>query len=404
MTRNSVLNKTMRVFSEDSNLNNVFCFNEFTGDVEFTTSPEWARHIRKGDFLSDEDISHIRYYISRVHNFEPNKTIVGEVSYLTSRENSYHPVKKYIEKEKWDGKLRLNTWLKEAIGCDDNIYTRMVGAKFLIAAVNRIYNPGCKFDHMMILEGDQGIGKSTLVEELAGNWYLDTNFDNKEKELIDIMRTAFIVEISELSGMTRKDVDWLKAFLTKKVDRARLAYAQRSKDFKRKSVFIGTYNPSGNNSYLTDDTGNRRFWCVECNHINIDYVRKNKHQLWAEAYLRYQDQEQYFITDPDAIKIMLNMHQDREMYSPTHIDIQNWLSTKHGRVYVTIHEVIEEGMGIILRGKPPKETRSLHTIAGIILKKLKWKKGNNDNKHKYYNPEYKEKEKQEEDVWNLAGK
>jgi len=241
---------------------------------------------------------------------------------------------------------------------------------------------------MMILEGGQGIGKSTLVEEMAGDWYLDTNFDNRDKDLVDSMRTAFLVEISELGGMNKKDIDWLKSFLTKKVDRVRLAYASRSKDFKRKNVFIGTYNPSGNNSYFRDDTGNRRFWPIECRKVDLEYIKENKTQLWAEAYARFKANERYYIDDPHAVKIMLSMHAERELESPTHIRIQRWLD-RTPRDEVDIMELIEDALGIRTEGKTPRELVFISSPIGIIMKKLGWRKGTNSNRSKYYAPKNK---------------
>ncbi len=320
------LGKTMHHFKENMFFSDMFRFNLFSGDIEFIKSPTWEPSVVEGDTLCDQNITHIRYYLSSIHNFEPQKSVVGEACMMVSKNKSYHPVKKYIEKEEWDGVRRIDEWLNKSVGCVNNIYTSQAGAKFLIATVSRIYNPGCKFDYMLILEGDQGIGKSTMIEEMASSWYLDTNFGHKDKDLIDAMRGAFIIEISELSGMNKKDVDWLKSFLSKKVDRVRLPYEARSKDFKRKCVFVGTYNPSGDNMYLRDDTGNRRFWPIECKgFIDLEYIRKNKAQLWAESLVRFRDGEQLYIDDQDALDILAGVHKDRELQSPTYYTIKDWL-------------------------------------------------------------------------------
>lgn len=380
------LRKTMNIIEMDTNLQNCFKFNSFSEDVEYKKVPCWDSEIRVGKALDDDDLSYIRTYLTMVHDFEPSKTIVGEACLMISKKYKYHPVKQYIQKEEWDNVNRLEEWMIKSLGCDDNKYIRDVSAKFLIAAVNRIYNPGCKFDHMMILEGAQGMGKSTLVEELASLWYLDTNFEHKDKDLVDSMRKAFLIEISELSGMNQKDVQWLKSFLAKKVDRVRLAYASKTKDFKRKSVFMGTYNPSGNNNYLRDDTGNRRFYPVECRKVDINYVKEVKQQLWAEAYSRYKDGEIYYIEHPEALAVLKTMHQDRETEGPTYYKIRAWLKAS---VYseVEMNQIIEQCLKINTDGKNPKDLQSTSIIVGIIMKKLGWMKGNNDNRHKYYKPE-----------------
>jgi len=385
MSKYCPLDKTMKIFIKDGSLADLFRFNEFSEDIEFRKKP-CCTLSQEGDVLADQDITQLRYYVTATHSFEPPKQIIADACFLRSINYNYHPVKDYIESIKWDNIPRCDEWLIKTVNCEDNYYTRMASSKFLIACVSRIYNPGCKFDHMLILEGEQGIGKSTLVEELAGQWYLDTNFGHKDKDLIDSMRGVFIIEISELSGMNKKDVDWLKSFLSKKVDRVRLPYAARSKDFKRKCVFIGTYNPSGNNMYLRDDTGNRRFWPIECgSFIDISYLKNNKNQLWAEALIRYRNGEKYYIDNEKALNILSGLHGDRELESPTHIKIEEWINPGMGEV--CMNDIIEKCLKINTDGKLPKDLLSVQTIIGIIMRKLKWKKGTNENRDKYYPPE-----------------
>lgn len=375
----------MGIMDIDSNFHGVFSYNQFSEDIEYVKEPIWDSGASVGKNLDDEDLTNIRYYISKVHNFEPNKHLVAEACLLLSKRQSYHPVKRYIESAVWDSTARIDEWLIRSINCDDNCYTRMASSKFLIAAVNRVYNPGCKFDHMLILEGSQGIGKSTLVEIMAGDYYLDTNFENRDKDLVDSMRGVFMIEISELSGMNKKDIDWLKSFLSKKVDRVRLPYAARSKDFKRKCVFIGTYNPSGNNMYLRDDTGNRRFWPIECKGaVHFDWLRANKSQLWAEAFYRFKSGEKYYIDNPEALLILSGIHNERELESPTHRIIRDWLGV---RTEVTMSQIIEDCLKINMAGKAPRDLLSVSTTVGIIMRRLKWRKGNNENRDHYYAPD-----------------
>ncbi len=386
MTKYCPLRKTMHLFEEDMNIMEMFCFNEFSEDVEFRKDPEWA-NASKGDILNDQDIIQLKYYITKTKDFEPSKQIIGDSCFLAARQHSYHPVKNYIESVQWDGVYRCDEWLINAAGCSDNEYVRMASSKFLIAAVARIYNPGCKFDHMLILEGSQGIGKSTLVENMAGSWFLDTNFDHRDKDLIDSMRGVMIVEISELGGMNKKDIDWLKSFLSKKVDRVRLPYAARSKDFKRKCVFVGTYNPSGNNMYLRDDTGNRRFWPVECiGEINIAYVRDNRAQLWAEALVRFRKSEDYYIQDNVALEILAGIHEERELEGPMYSTIKEWLKSQvNGEV--EMNDIIQQGLKINMANRMPRDLLGVQTLIGITMKKLRWKKGTNQDRHKYFETE-----------------
>ena len=393
MSNTNPLTKTVSLLSNNYEMKDCFRFNLFSQDVEYKIKPIWDVYAEIGDPITDETLTKIRYYLGSVCNYEPKKTIVGEACFVMALRDTYHPVKNYIESEKWDGENRLERWLTITTGCDDNLYTQLVGKRFILACVNRVYNPGCKFDHMMILEGDQGIGKSTLVEELASDWYLDTSFENKDKDLVDSMREALIVEVSELAGMTKREVEWVKAFIVRKVDKVRLPYAARTKPFKRNCVFMGTYNPSGDNMYFRDDTGNRRFWPVECKKIDITWLVENKKQLWAEALECYKRKELYYIYEQEAIDIMKNMHAERELESPTMVKIREWLRGQSSNV--DMNDIIESALKINTDGKTPKELLSISTTVGIIMKKLGWSKGKNENRHKYYAPDYSEQE-----VWD----
>lgn len=385
MSKALPLDQTVKKMSVDSNLIGLFRYNQFSHDIEFIRPPCWDSSVHSGKSLDDDDLSQIRYYLTTIHNIEPSKPIVGEACFITSKRNQYHPVKQFIESQKWDGIPRLDNWLIRASGCPENPYTKDVSRCMIVAAVNRVYNPGCKFDHMVILEGPQGIGKSTMVEEVCPGFYLDTNFDTKDKDLVDAMNRSLIIEISELSGMNKKDVDWLKSFITKKVDRVRLAYAYKTKDFYRKSIFVGTYNPSGNNNYFRDDTGNRRFWPIECSKINIKYVKEARCQIWAEAYEQYKSNAIYHIVNEESLKILSSMHSDREFEGPYYYKLKDWLSAINLES-VTMNQIIEQGLGLKIEGKSMSDAASVWTVVGLIMKKLKWRKGSNENRNRYYNP------------------
>lgn len=383
MTSDKILTHTIKILSSDGNLINNFCFNEFTEEIEFNEPPVWSNKSKINSNINDMHITEMRVYLGKVHNFEPNKSICAEAMYIVSKQNkSYHPIKEFIEKEKWDGQLRLDEWIIKCTGCEDNYYTRMVSSKFLIAAVNRVYNPGCKFDHMIVLEGPQGIYKSTMIEILSDKWYLDTSFENKTNDLVDSINNALIVEISELGGMNKKEVEWLRSFLSKKFDRIRLPYDRRVRDFKRKCVFIGTHNPSGNNTYLRDDTGNRRYWPIECKSKKIDcvYLKDNLHQLWAEAFNRYKLGEQYYIDNPEALKILSGLHIERELLSPTETKIRKYLIYK---TEVLMSDLIQDCLKINMDGKMPRDLLGVSTTIGIIMKKLNWVKGKGEDRDKY---------------------
>lgn len=401
MAKQKPLTKTIEILRDDPELIGLFQYNEFSEDVELTRRTDIVRESEEGKFLIDKNFSELRYYMSYTHDHEPSKSITAESCFIASREKVYHPIKRYIEKERWDGKHRLDTWLIDATGCEDNVYTRAAGRRFLIAGVNRIYNPGCKFDHMMIFEGEQGIGKSTLVEELMPESFLDTSFNNKDKDLIDLIRRFFLIEIGELSGMDKKDLNWTKAFIVRKVDWIRLPYASKPEEFRRRCLLFGTHNPSGDNTYLRDDTGNRRFWPIECVKADVEYLRENRHQLWAEAYEGYKRKEKYYIdrSDEGIIEILESMHEDRQIEDPDLNKLRAWL---RGKTETTKEDVMFNCLGY--NPKTPREKLSTSTIVGIMLKKAGWIKGKKIYKGKYVPAESpltnNESNKQEGITWD----
>lgn len=207
---------------------------------------------------------------------------------LVSNKNVFHPVREYLTKTAWDGVPRAESLFIDYLGAEDNSYTRSVGRLLLTAAVTRIFEPGHKWDFAVIMEGLQGKRKSTFIEILGRSWFAELTGDfHDTKSMVELMQGCFIMEIPELSGFGRADVRTIKAFISTRKDRARLAYARRAGEFPRQCVFIGTTN---DREYLKDDTGGRRFWPMLCSVDEIDTARLEQSidQIWAEALTMYQ--------------------------------------------------------------------------------------------------------------------
>lgn len=207
---------------------------------------------------------------------------------LAANNHPFHPVREYLNSIKWDGVPRVKTFFIDYLGTVDNVYYRDISRLTLIAAVTRIFEPGHKFDQCILLEGLQGKKKSSFIEILARYWYAELNADwSDEKQIIEQLSGAWIVETPELQGLSKSDVGAIKAFISRKKDRARLAYARRRGDFPRQSVVFGSTN---DRRFLRDPTGARRFWCVECNAPDIDteLLEKNIDLIWAEAVWLYR--------------------------------------------------------------------------------------------------------------------
>jgi hypothetical protein len=240
-----------------------------------------------GPVLEDAAVDRIWLLLDRRFQLQVFKDLLRTVIVDTARLNKFHPVRDYLDALHWDGINRIDKWLTTYGGVEDNEYSRAVGALFLIAAVRRVRQPGCKFDEMVILEQEQqGTDKSTALATLAvrEEWFTDDLPLNIEgKQVIETLRGKWIVEAGELSGMKRTDIAHLKSFLSRQIDRARLAYGRIVSEVPRQCVIVGTTNDL---EYLRDTTGNRRYWPVRCQRFDVAALHRDRDQLWAEAAAR----------------------------------------------------------------------------------------------------------------------
>lgn len=207
---------------------------------------------------------------------------------LVARDMAFHPVRDYLGELTWDGKQRLDTMFQRFLGVEDTPYSRGVSRLTLLGAVVRVFEPAHKFDFVTILEGLQGKRKTTFIETLARHWFseLNGNFHDR-KEMVERMQGSWILELPELQGFTKGEVQDIKAFVSARKDKVRLAYARRAQEFARQCIFVGSTNES---KYLRDTTGGRRFWPIICHvaAIDIDGFAAEVDQLWAEAVTAYR--------------------------------------------------------------------------------------------------------------------
>ena len=245
--------------------------------------------------MTDIDLQRMRAHLARNHGYETGMTNLVDAMVDVSQFRRFHPVKEYLNGLKWDGVKRLDSWLTCYLGVEDDGqgYVSAVGRKTLAAAVARIYEPGIKFDHVLVLEGKQDLGKSGVCKVLGGEWFSDFKMNAAEKDTIQMMQGKWIVEMAELHTARTADIDTLKAFLTRTVDEARFAYGRLPGAYKRQGIFIATYNPGPDGTYLKDDE-NRRWWPVMCNPVvgsvfDFPGLKSVRDQLWAEAIELYRE-------------------------------------------------------------------------------------------------------------------
>jgi predicted P-loop ATPase len=264
------------------------------------------------------------------HEIDVSPVLVSRCVATVARDIRVHPVREYLNGLKWDGVPRLETWVIGNLGAADTPLNCAFGSLWMISAVARIMRPGCKADHMLILEGPQGARKSTALKLLAGEaWFTDELAEIGSKDAAQQMRGVWIIEIAELDAISRAEVSRIKAFLTRTTDRYRPPYGRYVVEAARQCVFAGSVNPD---TYLRDETGNRRFWPLRCGEIDIAALARDRDQLWAEALHRYRQGAVWWLTDPALIRAAQAEQESRYQSDAWEQLIEHWLVTDRRRV------------------------------------------------------------------------
>jgi predicted P-loop ATPase len=220
--------------------------------------------------------------------------IVDTAVLVAAEANAVHPVRRYLRGLVWDGTPRADSLAHRYLGGDDTPYARAVGSCFLIGAVARVMQPGCKVDTCPIIEGPQGARKSTALGTLGGEWFTDSKIPIGEKDAYQMLRGVWIAELGELAALSKSDVETTKAFMSSRVDRYRPSYGRHEVEVPRQTVFIGSTNAT---TYLHDATGARRFPPLRTGTIDLDALKRDRDQLWAEAVHRYDAGEPWWFSD-----------------------------------------------------------------------------------------------------------
>lgn len=367
--------KCIQILENADDLKSLFRYNDLSCNIEYTDDPLWDKLKKQGDEVTESDLVNLRIYLSKRYNFSPSKIDIYDALLGEAMKNRYHPIKNMLEGLQWDGIKRLDSWLHAIVGCEDNIYTQAVGRKLLIAAVARVFDPGCKFDYLVILEGIQGIRKGTLVETLAGNMrhYATLSFHKTDTAIVEIMQGKWFLEISEMHGFKKQEVERVKALLTTRIDTVRVAYGRKAMDYPRQSIFIGTLNPTHDNEYLIDETGNRRYWPVECRgRVNVDLLKEIRTQLFAEAVVGYKSGEQLYL-DVEPVENMAVIKQNKRVLIHPWADIiYEALDGKisRGDQYTTVAHLALDVLGIAKE----RFDRSKSCAIGRIMSKSGWQR------------------------------
>ena len=277
---------------------NYFSRDDFTNVDYIDKDPPWENGPRH--LVSNKDALYIKRWLTFNFNLEPTIALLFEAIDTLSCERRFHPVRDFLDGLSWDGTERLTNWAKDYLrSTSPEIYLREVSRLSILAMVKRIYEPGCKFDSVIILEGDQGIGKSTAARTLAGEWFSDMPLRFDKDGVLGI-QGHWVIELGELSVMSRGDVNQLKEFISHQFDKVRPPFERKIETYPRQCIFIGTTN---NEEYLKDKTGNRRYLPIKVGQVDIKGLRLNRDQLLAEAVWEYKNFGAQLYLEGEALDI-----------------------------------------------------------------------------------------------------
>lgn len=293
-------------------IGNYIAFNQFSNQIAWIKPAPWLKGSPEWD---NDDAIHYKLVLSEQLGLDFDVKQIHEVALVCAKEKAFHPVRDYIDKLKWDRQPRLNNWLSRYCGAIHNDYTSFVGRKTLVAAVSRVFRPGCKFDHVLVFEGDQGLGKSYLWEQLAAPFFTDAPLSIQDKGAVEVMQGKWIIELGEMEAHSKYESKTIKGFLSRTEDRCRMAYAHNVKSFPRQNIFVGTINPE-QAGWLKDPTGDRRYWPVPVYQIDIAGIKRDRDQLWAEAYEAFKSGEQIHVEDVKMRALMAEIVASRLQEDP----------------------------------------------------------------------------------------
>lgn len=289
----------IQIVRNDDTFRAAFRYNQFSRRVEFL-DPE-TDDLRG---LIDADLLNFRLYAASAYEVEFTTAMMADAVNQVAHEFKYHPVRDYLLGLKWDGLPRLRNLLTDYFRCDDEDgLSGIMGVRFMVGAVARVFKPGCKLDTMLIIQGEQGAMKSTALATLGGEWFSDATLDLKHKDASVAIEGVWLHEFGELESVRKADATLIKAWLSRRVERYRPAYARCAEDVPRQTVFVGTTNEG---TFLSDKTGSRRFWVrtvPQGEVCDIPAILRDRDQLWAEALDMYRGGCTWWLSsEEDAIR------------------------------------------------------------------------------------------------------
>lgn len=304
------------ILENDPELKGRMYLDTFTDDVRVRGSLPWDLEPKVGRQWTDRDDAALRCYIETRYAIS-DKAKVQDATDTVFLQHALHPVRRYLDGLKWDGTARLETLFVDYLGAEDTAYTRAITRKALAGAVARIYEPGTKFDYIIVLAGREGIGKSTILKRLGGEWYSDSFYTVEGKEAMEQLRGKWLIEVAELAGLKKSEMVAIKAFISKQSDTYRSAYGRRKETRQRECIFFATTNE---HDFLRNENGNRRFWVLPVGQTEgkgkpWEMTDELIAQVWAEAKEVYKRGEVLTLNkqESEALKAMQDEYEEDDV-------------------------------------------------------------------------------------------
>lgn len=315
--------------------------------------PRWTGRIRRdvmrdritldGAALEDEDVHEMRLWMQGVYGFCPSSISAFEAVQVVARRDSHNPLQEWLRSLVWDGTSRVEYMLTDKFGADGSDLVRSMSLRFMVGAVARALNPGCQMDTVLILKGPQGIRKTSGFRALAGaEWFASPHINVQSKDTAIALRGRWIIEWAELDSMKRSENTAIKAFITERADTYRPPYGKVAKTFPRSNVFVGTTN---DDEFLTDATGDRRYWVVESDGVDIEAIQREHGQLWAEAVQLYESGVPWWLT-PDEEEARKEANARFRQVDPWEVIVKEWTL---GRAAFAVEELLVDEQGLNIR-------------------------------------------------------
>ena len=344
--------------------------------------PAWSSADFEPRPLKDADVTALQEWLQRAGLVSLGKDTTHQAVDLCAAEKGFHPVRQYLDALEWDGAPRLATWLTKYLGVENTAYSKSIGCMFLVAMVARIFRPGCAANYMLVLEGPQGVKKSTACRILGGQWFSDALPDIRSGKDVSVhLNGKWLIEVAELSSLDKSESSALKAFITRDVERYRPSYGRREVVEPRQCVFIGTTNKQ---AYLRDETGGRRFWPVTVGSIDTTALARDRDQLFAEAVESYRTGAQWWPDRGFEAKHIAPEQEKRFEADAWEQAVAEFLDQPGlGELKkTTVLDVARSALGIETPRLGTTEQRRIATI----LERLGWERGDRTGRGRWWVP------------------